>query len=68
MKTKKIETSIGNVTVTDILPAGVNFGSASGGGALSNNVVRWSIPTFAVGSTNFTVTVLSPSNGMTLTN
>jgi uncharacterized repeat protein (TIGR01451 family) len=57
-----------NVIISDTLPAGVSFVSASGGGTLSNNVVNWSIASLALGGTNFTVTVMTPSNAVTLTN
>ncbi|MCU0782567.1 MAG: DUF2341 domain-containing protein [Verrucomicrobia bacterium] len=57
-----------NVVVSDTLPAGVTFVSASGGGANSNGVVRWTIPSLPyAATTNFTVTATAPLTG-TLTN
>ena len=47
-----------NVVVTDTLPAGVTFLSATGGGTLSGNTVTWNTGTLAAGaSTTYTVTV-----------
>ncbi len=58
-----------NVTVTDTLPAGVSFVSASSGGISSSNTVVWQITSFTnTGATNFTVTVTAPANAATLTN
>src|SRR6185295_16724700 len=57
-----------NVVVSNTLPAGVTFISASGGGVNSNGVVKWTIPNFPyTAATNFTVTVSPPLSG-TLTN
>jgi large repetitive protein len=57
-----------SVTVTDALPAGVTFVSASGSYATNNNVVTWSISSLTNRQiTNLTVTVKAPASG-TLTN
>jgi uncharacterized repeat protein (TIGR01451 family) len=57
-----------NVEVSDTLPAGVTFISASGGGVNSNGVVTWMILSLpCAAATNFTVTVTAPVGG-TLTN
>ena len=54
-----------NVVVTDTLPAGATFVSASGGGTLSGNVVTWpaiaSLPNG--GNTSYTLTVTYPAAG-----
>ncbi len=57
------------VVVTDTLPAGVTFVSATGGGASSGGVVTWpAIPSLANGSSqSWTVSVTAPASG-TLTN
>ena len=60
--------SAGSVTVTDTLPLGVTFVSASGGGANNSGVVSWSLGTLASGQvSNVTVTVTAPASG-SLTN
>ena len=57
-----------NVVVSDTLPAGVTFVSASGGGTNASGTVNWVITSFAnAASTNFTVTVTAPTSG-TLSN
>ncbi|MGE0553149.1 MAG: hypothetical protein AB7R55_06945, partial [Gemmatimonadales bacterium] len=58
-----------NVTVTDTLPGGVTFVSATGGGSFAGGVVTWpAIPTLASGaSQSFTVVAVAPATG-TLTN
>ena len=58
-----------DVVVTDTLPAGVTFESASGSGTESGGVVTWgAIPTLAVGAdTTLTVFVTIDQPG-TLTN
>jgi uncharacterized repeat protein (TIGR01451 family) len=58
-----------NVSVTDTLPAGVTFVSASGGGTNSAGVVGWPVITSLANgaTTSFTVTVTAPGSG-TLTN
>jgi len=58
-----------SVVVTDSLPAAATFVGASASGAHSGNFVAWGpIATFAAGATsNFTVTVTTPSAGV-LTN
>ncbi len=55
--------------VTDTLPAGVTFVSATGGGTLSGNVVTWpTIASLASGaSQGYSVTVTAPATGV-LTN
>jgi uncharacterized repeat protein (TIGR01451 family) len=53
-----------NVVVQDNLPANVVFQSASGGYALSNNIVTWPSMTLSNGgSTNFIVTLIAPASG-----
>jgi uncharacterized repeat protein (TIGR01451 family) len=60
--------SAGSVTVTDTLPLGVTFVSASGGGVNTSGVVSWSLGTLASGQvSNVTVTVTAPASG-SLTN
>ena len=60
--------SADGVVVTDSLPAGVTFVSASGGGMNNGGVITWSLGTLAVGATsNVTVTVKAPVYG-SLTN
>ena len=60
--------SASSVVVTDALPAGVVFVSASGGGANTSGVVNWNLGALASGQTsNLTVTVTAPASG-TLTN
>ena len=60
--------SASSVVVTDTLPAGVTFVSATGGGANNSGVVNWSLGTLASGQvSNFTVTVTARASG-TLTN
>jgi uncharacterized repeat protein (TIGR01451 family) len=60
--------SAGSVTVTDTLPLGVTFVSASGGGVNTSGVVSWSLGTLANGQvSNVTVTVTAPASG-SLTN
>jgi uncharacterized repeat protein (TIGR01451 family) len=54
-----------NAILTDTLPTGATFVSASGGGSHSSGVVTW--PTLAVftnaATTNVTVTIIAPGNG-----
>ena len=51
------ELDLTDVTVTDVLPAGASFVSASDGGVLMNGVVEWTIPEIPVsGSMVVTVT------------
>ena len=60
--------SAGGVVVTDSLPVGVTFVSASGGGLNNSGVVNWSLGTLTNGqSSNITVTVSAPASG-SLTN
>src|SRR5208283_4357735 len=60
--------SAGGVTVTDTLPLGVTFVSATGGGVNTSGVVTWSLGTLANGQvSNVTVTVTAPASG-SLTN
>jgi uncharacterized repeat protein (TIGR01451 family) len=58
-----------NVLVTNFLPAGVTFVSASGGGANNAGVVTWPLLASLTngGRTNYTLTVKAPALG-TLTN
>ncbi len=58
------------VAVTDYLPAGVTFVSASGGGMLSGGNVVWTnLGTLAANDvTNLTLTLTAPANGTVLTN
>src|SRR5664279_1196539 len=60
--------SAGSVTVTDTLPLGVTFVSATGGGVNTSGVVSWSLGTLTSGQvSNVTVTVTAPASG-SLTN
>jgi uncharacterized repeat protein (TIGR01451 family) len=60
--------SASSVVVTDALPAGVTFVSATGGGLTNAGAVVWSVGTLANGQmSNVTVTVTAPASG-TLTN
>ena len=58
-----------SISVTDTLPAGVTFASATGGGALSGGLVTWpAFPTLAAGAAvTLGVTVIAPAAG-SLTN
>jgi uncharacterized repeat protein (TIGR01451 family) len=54
-----------NVVVADSLPANLTFISASGGGVLSNGIVRWTLSALLENTgTNFTLTVTAPTNGL----
>ncbi len=59
-----------NVLVRDFLPANAVYLSASGGGSLSNNVVRW--PIFSLlpngAASNYTVTAKAPNRAGSITN
>lgn len=56
------------VVVTDAIPVGATFVSASGGGVNNSGVVNWSLGNLISGQTsNLTLTVIAPANG-TLTN
>ena len=58
-----------NVVVSDTLPVGASFVSVTGGGILASNVVSWAVAALPFGlGTNFTLTVMTPSNAATLTN
>jgi uncharacterized repeat protein (TIGR01451 family) len=60
--------SASGVVVTDTLPAGVTFISASGGGTNNFGAVSWSLGALAAGqSSNLILTVTAPASG-TLTN
>ena len=60
--------SASSVVVTDALPAGVSFVSASGNGVNNFGVVSWNLGTLANGAvSNLTVTVTAPASG-SLTN
>ena len=53
-----------STVVTDSLPVGVTFVSATGGGANNSGVVTWSVGTLASGATaSVTVTVTAPTSG-----
>ena len=57
-----------NIVVSDNLPVGSTFVSASGGGSNIGGMVNWSMSSFPNGATtNFTVTVTAPLTGI-LTN
>ena len=55
-----------NIVVSNNLPAGLNFNSASAGGSFSNNVVNWpTIPALTNGgSTNFTIAITATNAGV----
>ena len=59
-----------NLIVSDLLPTNVTFVSATSGGTNGNGTVWWPTMTnFAIGATtNFTVTITAPTNGVSLTN
>ncbi len=59
-----------SLVVTDSLPAGVTFVSASAGGGLAGSQVVWTnLGNLLVGATtNLTLTVTAPANGGSLTN
>jgi uncharacterized repeat protein (TIGR01451 family) len=58
-----------SVVVSDTLPAGVTFVSATGGGVHSNGVVTWQISSLASGANAaFTVGVNAPGTAASLTN
>jgi uncharacterized repeat protein (TIGR01451 family) len=59
-----------SLSVTDALPAGVAFVSATGGGVTNGSSVLWTnLGNLASGSaTNLTLTVTAPANGASLTN
>ena len=59
-----------NVVVSDVLPPSVTSPVVSGSGVISSGTVTWpTIPTLAVGgSASYTVSVVAPSLGGTLTN
>ena len=60
--------SAGGVVVTDTLPAGVIFVSASGNGVNSSGVVNWNLGTLTSGQiSNLTLIVTAPASG-TVTN
>ncbi len=60
--------SASSVTVTDALPVGVSFVSASGNGATNGGNVIWSLGTLAAAqTTNLTLIVTAPASG-SLTN
>ncbi|HEY3760509.1 MAG TPA: tandem-95 repeat protein [Verrucomicrobiae bacterium] len=57
-----------SITVTDALPVGVTFVSATGGGTTNNGVATWTLATLAANtSTNFTLIITAPASGI-LTN
>ena len=52
------------ILVTDTLPAGVTFVSASGGGSSSGGTVKWNLGALLSGqASNVTVTVTAPGSG-----
>ena len=52
------------VVVTDTVPAGASFVSASGNGANASGIVTWAIGTMTSGQvSNLTVTIKAPANG-----
>ncbi|HEV2695398.1 MAG TPA: Ig-like domain-containing protein, partial [Verrucomicrobiae bacterium] len=58
-----------NVVVTDTLPVGVTFVTASGSGTSAGGLVTWNLGTVAaLQVTNLTLTVTAPVTGVTLTN
>jgi len=59
-----------SLSVTDSLPAGVSFVSATAGGTLNGGNVEWAdLGTLAAGAvTNLTLTVTAPDEGGSLTN
>jgi uncharacterized repeat protein (TIGR01451 family) len=58
-----------NVVVTDALPAGATFVSASAGGALSGGVVTWNLGSMAANAkTNLTLTLKAPNVAGLVTN
>src|SRR5690606_21143279 len=52
-------------TVTDTLPAGFTFVSASDGGTAAGGVVTWNLADMAVGTRTLTVTVTAPAEPVT---
>jgi len=60
--------SASGVVVTDTLPAGVTFVSATGGGLNNAGIVTWALGNLGNGAvSNVTVTVTAPASG-SLTN
>ncbi len=61
-----------NLVITDAIPANTSFVSASEGGTLAGDVVRWTVPALAGGGASinrtFTVTVSSAAGGQVITN
>jgi uncharacterized repeat protein (TIGR01451 family) len=58
-----------NVVARDVLPAGLTFVSASGGGSVDSGVATWTLQTLAAGaSTNVILTVRAPWAGGLFTN
>ena len=53
-----------NIMVSDVLPAAVNFVSASGNGTTNSGSVTWNLGSLAAnGRSNLTLTVVAPANG-----
>jgi uncharacterized repeat protein (TIGR01451 family) len=50
-------TPVTGVTITDTLPSGVTFVSATNGGTFSNGTVTWNIGTLAAGAPQTCVTL-----------
>ncbi len=64
-----LDPSATNLVITDSLPLSVTFQSASDGGALTGNVVRWDVDSLAYGATfSPLITVTAPVSETTLTN
>jgi len=60
-----------NVVVTDTLPAGLTFGTATNGGSYNAGVITWSLASLAQGihfNPSFTATVNTGTQGQTITN
>ncbi len=62
--------SVSGVSVTDALPAGTQFVSASGGGTLTGGTVTWTVPALAAAATVSRTVVVEvlPGAGTTITN
>jgi uncharacterized repeat protein (TIGR01451 family) len=57
-----------SVTITDTLPSGLAFDSATHGGTLSGNTVTWSLGTVAAGSSGTVTVRVVPTAGGSYTN
>src|SRR5207248_206985 len=56
------EAATTGVVITDALPSGVAFVSASGGGTFANGIVTWNVGTLATGATLTRTLVLTVNN------